>query len=98
MLRIACPFCGPRDHAEFSYEGDATVLWPALGDEDRAAWHRAVFLRRNPAGPHREYWQHSQGCRMWLEVERDTCTHEILSVSPAHPDLEAALRRERSEG
>ena len=30
MLRIPCPFCGTRDHTEFSYEGDATVVYPAL--------------------------------------------------------------------
>ncbi|MEM1164476.1 MAG: sarcosine oxidase subunit delta, partial [Pseudomonadota bacterium] len=30
MIRIRCPFCGLRDHSEFSYEGDATVAYPAL--------------------------------------------------------------------
>ena len=59
MLRIHCPYCGIRDHAEFSYEGDATVAWPDIAVEDREAWHTAVFLRSNPAGPHFEYWQHS---------------------------------------
>ena len=24
MLRINCPYCGVRDHEEFSYFGDAT--------------------------------------------------------------------------
>ena len=94
MLRIRCPFCGLRDHAEFSYEGDATVDWPDIGDEDRKAWHRAVFLRHNPAGPHREFWQHSSGCRMWLVVERDTITHEITSVEAAHPGSARALMSE----
>lgn len=91
MLRIHCPYCGIRDHAEFIYEGDAGVDWPELGDDDMEAWHRAVFLRGNPAGPHREYWQHSSGCRLWLVVERDTVTHEIRSVEAAHPGVRQAL-------
>ena len=28
MIRIPCPFCGLRDHAEFTYEGDATRRLP----------------------------------------------------------------------
>ena len=94
MLRIHCPFCGLRDHAEFSYEGDATIEWPDIGVEDQEAWHAAVFLRSNPAGPHREYWQHSHGCRLWLLVERDTLTHEILSVEVAHPGTRQTLAAE----
>ncbi len=94
MLRIHCPYCGTRDHAEFSYEGDATVAWPDITVEDREAWHTAVFLRSNPAGPHFEYWQHSHGCRMWLVVERDTLTHEILSVEAAHPETGQVLAAE----
>ena len=27
MLRINCPFCGERDHSEFTYGGDATVIY-----------------------------------------------------------------------
>jgi sarcosine oxidase subunit delta len=41
-----------------------------------------VYLRDNAAGPHREFWYHSAGCQAWLVVERDTRTHEILSVRP----------------
>ena len=32
----------------------------------------AVFVRDNPMGEHREYWQHVHGCRQWLFVVRDT--------------------------
>lgn len=92
MLRIPCPFCGERDHAEFSYGGDATVAWPAVGETDPRTWYEAVFLRDNPRGPHREYWHHVHGCRMWLVVDRDTLTHEIAGARPAHPDLAALLR------
>jgi sarcosine oxidase subunit delta len=80
MLRIECPCCGFRDHDEFRYGGDATVVRPAHDDVDTEAWYRYVYLRDNPKGCHREYWQHVSGCRQWLVVERDTVTHTIHSV------------------
>ena len=84
MLRIDCPFCGKRDYDEFTYEGDATIGYPALDNHDQSAWYRAVFLRKNPKGPHKEYWYHAHGCHMWLEVSRDTLTHKIDTIVPAH--------------
>lgn len=90
MLRIRCPFCGHRDHAEFSYGGDASVARPALDHRSAEDWYRYVFLRANPKGRHREYWQHLHGCRTWLVVERDTASHEILAVEPATGSVEAA--------
>ena len=86
MIRINCPFCGVRDHSEFTYGGDASIEYPAL-DADASTWHDAVFLRENIRGKQSETWQHVNGCRMWLIVERDTMTHEIFSVKPAHPGL-----------
>jgi sarcosine oxidase subunit delta len=47
-------------------------------------WHDAIFLRENICGMQSETWHHVNGCRMWLVVERDTMTHEIKSVRPAH--------------
>ena len=93
MLRINCPFCGMRDHEEFSYEGDASVVYPEIENQDEQAWYRAVFLRKNPKGLHREYWYHSGGCRMWLEVERDTLTHEITKVTPAHDGYQKMVKK-----
>jgi len=90
MLRICCPFCGPRDHSEFSYEGDATVRYPDL-DASEEAWFEAVYLRDNPRGPHHELWQHVQGCRSVLIVERDTATHAIGEVRLAHAATGEAL-------
>lgn len=83
MLRIHCPFCGERGHHEFTYGGDASVERPAIDDRSLEAWYRYVFLRTNPKGSHREFWQHVNGCRAWLVVERNTYTHEILGVQPA---------------
>lgn len=91
MLRIPCPFCGPRDHSEFSYEGDATVRYPAL-DAPEEEWFEAVFLRDNPRGPHAELWHHLYGCRAFLIVERDTATHEIKGARLAHGPTAEALK------
>jgi len=80
-MRILCPFCGDRDHSEFSYLGDATVARPAEDAPDRRAKaFEALYVRENPAGPHEELWYHQGGCRSWLRVHRDTRTHQILSV------------------
>ena len=76
-MLIPCPVCGPRDHSEFSYEGDATVRRPAHDVTDAAAWAAFVYDRANPMGAHREFWQHVHGCRLFLEVERDTLTHAV---------------------
>ncbi len=90
MMRIHCPFCGERDHCEFAYGGDASVVWPEL-DGTIDQWHEAVFLRENIRGMQCETWQHVHGCRTWLIVERDTLTHRIQSVRPAHDGLAAVL-------
>lgn len=80
MLRIDCPCCGVRDHDEFRYGGDASVERPAQDERDFERWYRYVYVRANPRGVHREYWQHVMGCRQWLIVERDTATHAIGRV------------------
>ena len=49
----------------------------ALDDEQ---WAEYLFMRSNTRGAHRERWVHSQGCRRWFNVCRDTVSHEILAV------------------
>jgi len=80
-MRIPCPFCGARDASEFAYLGDATLTRPdpSASNAERA-FHDYVYLRDNPAGPHREFWHHVSGCRCWLIVTRDTRTHEVLAA------------------
>ena len=87
MIRIPCPFCGVRDHTEFSYGRDGSIEYPELGApmED---WLHAVFQRKNIRGKQLETWHHVYGCRMWLIVERDTNTHEIVTVKLASNHLE----------
>lgn len=83
MLRIPCPYCGVRDFTEFVYGGDASRPFPDLADPDIDLWTDFVMFRDNPRALHREYWLHSSGCGQWLQVERDTVTHVIESVTPA---------------
>lgn len=82
-MRITCPYCGARDAQEFSYLGAADPVRPGGMAATEAAMADYVYLRDNPAGPHRELWYHGSGCRSWLVVTRDTRTHEITAVEPA---------------
>ncbi|MFE4581470.1 sarcosine oxidase subunit alpha family protein [Streptomyces chartreusis] len=81
MLLIPCPWCGPRDEAEFHYGGQAHVPYPqdpaSLTDEE---WARYLFFRDNTKGPFAERWSHASGCRRWFNAVRDTSTNEILTV------------------
>jgi sarcosine oxidase subunit delta len=80
-MRIRCPFCGERDSSEFTVAGDAGQRRPSADAPDaERRFFDAVYLRDNPAGPHNELWYHGFGCRAWLNVARDTRTHEVLAV------------------
>jgi heterotetrameric sarcosine oxidase delta subunit len=97
MIRIACPHCGPRDHAEFTYIGDATKIRPAdPANASEAEWFDYIYIRDNPRGPHQEYWQHIQGCRAFVKVLRDTLTHEILATGLPKDTLKPAGSGEAS--
>ncbi|WP_170464036.1 sarcosine oxidase subunit delta [Ruegeria arenilitoris] len=90
------PLLGPRDAAEFTYLGDASMIdrpdWQA---EDAAeAFYDYAYLRDNLAGEHRELWYHEAGDRSWLVVTRDTTTHEISKVELAR---DVARARGRSK-
>ncbi|MEV6737976.1 sarcosine oxidase subunit alpha family protein [Streptomyces sp. NPDC051104] len=100
MLLISCPWCGPRDEAEFHYGGQAHVPYPedpaALTDEE---WARYLFFRANPKGPFAERWSHAAGCRKWFNAVRDTATNEILAVYRAgEPRPESAGLRPATTG
>ena len=82
-MRIACPYCGERSNAEFTYLGDAAPGRPDGGAAAAGDFFDYVYVRRNPPGLLREWWQHSGGCRAWLTVERNITTHEIVGVQPA---------------
>lgn len=79
MLVIVCPNCGPRNDAEFTYRGE---IVPRPGpDTDPATWRRYLYTKQNRAGWQTERWFHVSGCRRFLDVERDTSTNEIRSVT-----------------
>lgn len=83
-MRIKCPHCGERDVREFSYLGDATLARPSPDDANALEQFVSyVYLRKNAAGVHREFWYHGAGCQSWLVVARNTRTHEISSVETA---------------
>ncbi|MEU6544827.1 sarcosine oxidase subunit delta [Streptomyces sp. NPDC046859] len=92
MLLIPCPWCGPRDEAEFHHGGQAHVPYPedpaALTDEE---WARHLFFRDNPQGPSAERWAHTAGCRRWFHAVRDTSTNEILAVYRPGEERPSAL-------
>jgi sarcosine oxidase subunit delta len=81
-MRIPCPHCGERDASEFSFLGDASAAKEGLSASAEEA-HRAVYLRDNPAGLHREIWYHAAGCRACLIVTRNTLTHRIETAETA---------------
>ncbi len=90
MLSIPCPWCGPRPHTEFTYEGDATLRRPS-GTPEPADFHAYVYLRDNPNDWHDELWQHTSGCRRFLTVRRHMRTHEIAGTArPGDPLPEIA--------
>ena len=59
MIRIKCPYCGERDHSEFTYGGDASIKYPAL-DASEVEWTEAIFFRENIKGIQKETWPHSK--------------------------------------
>lgn len=90
MIRINCPYCGLRDHSEFRYGGDGSIIYPPV-EGDAEDWQQAVFERKNIKGVQWETWHHVLGCRAWLLVERDTLTHDISSVRLAHEGMQSLL-------
>lgn len=79
------PLLGPRDAAEFTYLGDASLIDRPDGTAEDALVNfiNYGYLRDNPAGEHQELWFHEQGDRSWLVVTRNTVTHEISKVELA---------------
>lgn len=84
-MRLTCPYCGERDHQEFTYRGDASAARPSIENTSIEEHASYVYDRTNPAGVHRELWNHTGGCRTHVVVERNTLTHEVISCKPIGP-------------
>jgi len=80
VLVIICPYCGPRNDAEFTYRGEIAARPDPASDP--ATWRRYLYMRSNVAGWQVERWFHVSGCRRFLDLERNTVTNEIRRVSP----------------
>lgn len=80
MLRLACPWCGPRDEVEFRCGGEAGIVRPDPATADDATWGAYLHLRTNPKGTVHERWLHRYGCGRWFMVARDTGTHVVEAV------------------
>lgn len=83
MQQFDCPWCGARPQTEFRYRCVAQAMPCAWPDPSREAFMQRVFLRDNAIGFQPELWQHADGCRGWLIVERHNLTHEVRAVRPA---------------
>ena len=83
MMLIDCPFCGPRDETEFSCGGEAHIARPLAENKiSDAEFADYLFMRDNPKGLFLERWRHSNGCRRWFNMARDTVSHEIVEIYP----------------
>jgi methylglutamate dehydrogenase subunit B len=78
VTQLVCPFCGPRELREFEFR--KTV--PSSGTTGFAR----VYLRVDHMDRSVEHWQHVQGCRAWLVIERDPRHDTVLSVRLAGTD------------
>ncbi|HEY0916427.1 MAG TPA: sarcosine oxidase subunit delta [Solimonas sp.] len=93
MLKIDCPFCGPRDEAEFRCGGESHIQRPGPHDAvSDAQWADYLYMRQNPLGWHFERWLHAAGCRQWFNLARHTVTHEVrvvYAMTAPKPQVEA---------
>lgn len=81
MLIIPCPNCGPRPSGEFIYYGELLPR-PSGDDVTEESWRNYLYTRRNPVGAQLERWFHHDGCRCFLQLERDTVTNELTDPAP----------------
>ncbi|MBO0774795.1 MAG: sarcosine oxidase subunit delta [Actinobacteria bacterium] len=75
MILLPCPWCGPRDAAEFAHLGE-TPPRPDPGTATPEQWRGYLYLRANSRGWVVETWYHRMGCRKFVQVQRHTETNE----------------------
>ena len=72
MNQLHCPFCGARELHEFEFR-------KTRANVDSSEFSQ-VYLRVDSLQSSVEYWQHVQGCRAWLLVQRNPSTGAVLDV------------------
>jgi sarcosine oxidase subunit delta len=80
MIQLPCPWCGPRNVAEFRYSGEVTPR-PDPATATPEQWRDYLYIRRNPSGWVDETWYHGAGCRRFLRVSRHTVSGEARPVA-----------------
>lgn len=75
MMLLPCPWCGPRNVAEFGYVGE-TAARPDPSTTNPEEWRAYLYGAANPRGWTVERWYHRAGCRKYLTLERHTGTNE----------------------
>jgi methylglutamate dehydrogenase subunit B len=72
MNQLQCPFCGARELQEFEFRKTRANVTTSEFSK--------VYLRVDSVDLSVEYWQHVQGCRAWLLVQRNPSTGVVLST------------------
>jgi len=72
MNQLHCPFCGVRELHEFEFR-------KTRANVGSSAFSR-VYQRVDSPELSLEHWQHVQGCRAWLLVQRNPSTGAVLAV------------------
>ena len=72
MNQLHCPFCGARELQEVEFRKTRANVTTSEFSK--------VYLRVDSTDLSVEYWQHVQGCRAWLLVERNPSTGAVLSI------------------
>jgi sarcosine oxidase subunit delta len=73
VTRLTCPFCGPRELREFVFH--KTLPADETGGVLQRTYERVASLERSV-----EHWQHVEGCRSWLLVQRNPSTGAVAEV------------------
>ncbi|MQA82008.1 MAG: sarcosine oxidase subunit delta [Streptosporangiales bacterium] len=74
MMLVPCPWCGPRNVAEFRYVGESSAR-PDPATTSASDWRTYLYTRRNPCDWIKETWYHRMGCRQYFGLERHTMTN-----------------------
>lgn len=80
-MQLRCPFCGWRDVEEFHFRRVKEESSDAI---------KGVYDRSNRPTLSVEYWQHTDGCRAWLELRRSPSSNAVISTKMLADAIEAA--------
>ena len=98
MLRITCPWCGPRAEIEFTYGGEGGIMRPLDSDQmTDEQWGDYLFMRKNIKGIHHEQWRHSSGCGKWFNALRNTVSYRFDATWKIGEELQNILKEKIHE-